>query len=94
MDCPRRHGLAGNAGDKKPSIGAQRAYFQLTGPEATVRQFVLRFGEGEAQGITTTDYTDSTDKAGAWFDLNGRQLSGKPTARGIYINNGRKVVVK
>jgi hypothetical protein len=33
--------------------------------------------------------------AGTWFDLNGRRLNGKPTARGIYINNnGRKVVMK
>ena len=26
--------------------------------------------------------------------LDGRKLDGKPTAKGIYINNGRKVVMK
>ncbi len=30
----------------------------------------------------------------AWFDLNGRRLNGKPTAKGIYVNNGRKVMVR
>ena len=29
-----------------------------------------------------------------WFDLSGRQLNGKPTAKGIYVNSGRKVVIR
>jgi hypothetical protein len=30
----------------------------------------------------------------AWYTLDGRRLTGKPTAKGLYINNGRKVVIK
>ena len=30
----------------------------------------------------------------AWYDLSGRRLADKPTQRGIYINNGRKLVIK
>lgn len=29
-----------------------------------------------------------------WFDLTGRILNGKPTQKGIYINKGKKVMVK
>ena len=29
-----------------------------------------------------------------WYDLNGRKLQGMPTKKGVYIMNGRKVVVK
>ena len=29
-----------------------------------------------------------------WYSLDGRRLSGKPTQKGIYINNGRKIVIK
>ncbi len=29
-----------------------------------------------------------------WFTLDGRQLNGTPTMRGIYINNGKKIIVK
>ena len=29
-----------------------------------------------------------------WHDLNGRRLTAKPAAKGLYIVNGRKVVVK
>ena len=30
----------------------------------------------------------------AWYSLDGRRLSGKPNAKGVYINNGKKVVIK
>ncbi len=30
----------------------------------------------------------------AWYIIDGRRLSGKPTQKGLYIVNGRKVVVK
>ena len=74
-------------------IGAFRAYFQLNGPIANVREFKLNFGEeNEAAGITTTDCTDYSDKAGAWYDMQGRKV-GKPTKAGLYIHNGSKVVI-
>jgi hypothetical protein len=34
------------------------------------------------------------DGDGNWYDLNGRKLNSKPTTKGVYINNGRKVVIK
>ena len=30
---------------------------------------------------------------GAVYDLQGRKLQGKPTQRGVYINNGHKVLI-
>jgi len=30
----------------------------------------------------------------AWYTLDGVRLSGKPSTKGIYINNGRKIVIK
>jgi hypothetical protein len=29
-----------------------------------------------------------------WYDLSGRRLQGKPTKKGVFINDGRKVVIK
>ncbi len=104
---------------KNPSIGAFRAYFKIgeDGAQSSARMltaFNIDFGDGEAQGITTTDYTDYTDKAGAWYDLQGRRINGQWSTvngqrsmvngqrsmvngqwkKGIYIHNGRKVVIK
>jgi len=54
----------------------------------------INFGDGESQGITTTDFTDYTDRAGVWYSLDGCKLDSKPTKTGLYIYNGRKVVIK
>ena len=42
--------------------------------------------------ISTTNLTNLTN--GDWYDLNGRKLDKMPTKKGVYIMNGRKVVVK
>ena len=51
-------------------------------------------GDGSTTAIGTLDTRTGEISTGDWFDLNGRRLSGKPSQRGIYINNGKKVVVK
>ena len=33
------------------------------------------------------------NEANGWFSISGQKLNGKPATKGIYINNGRKVVV-
>lgn len=37
---------------------------------------------------------DTTSETTTWYDLSGRKLNGKPTKKGIYINNERKYIVK
>ena len=32
--------------------------------------------------------------ASAWFDLNGRRLSGQPDRKGIFVRDGKKVMIK
>ena len=79
------------------TVGSCRAVFSLngltTGSAGDLARIVLNFGD-EATGITTTALTDDTDKAGAWHDMQGRRLTGKPSRAGVYINNGKKVVIK
>ena len=50
--------------------------------------------DGEATGIAPVIHTIDRDGTERWFDLNGRQLSGKPTQKGVYIHRGKKQVVK
>ena len=79
------------------TMGSCRAYFHVdvNGGAAAVRQFVLNFGDNsEETGITTTNYTNFTNSDDAWYDLSGRRLSGKPSRVGVYICNGKKVVIK
>ena len=45
-----------------------------------------------ATGISDVK-TDATENAN-WYDLSGRPLNGKPTKAGVYVKNGKKVVIK
>ena len=84
------------------TLGLCRAHFELKNgltagnPSSPLnaRAFVLNFGD-QSTGITalSTDFKDSKDNT-AWFNLDGRRFSGKPAHAGVYINNGKKVVIK
>ena len=78
---------------KNPGIKSFRAYFELTDPQFKVKAFRMNFEEDDVTGILTM--ADGKNKmADVWYDLSGRKLNGKPTHAGIYINNGKKVVMK
>ena len=34
------------------------------------------------------------NEAGAWYTLDGRRLSGKPTTKGVYINNRKTIIIR
>ena len=74
-------------------IGAFRAYFQLDTP-AAVKSFKLNFEGKRPTGLTPNPSPVREGSAGAWYDMQGRKLQAKPIHRGIYVNNGRKVVIK
>ena len=50
--------------------------------------------DGEATAIAPVIRTIDRDGTERWFDLSGRQLEGKPTQKGVYINKGKKAVIK
>lgn len=45
-------------------------------------------------GIDTTLMDPENMDNGKWYSLSGQQLEGKPTQKGVYIVNGKKVVMK
>ena len=51
-----------------------------------------------SDGTTAIDsarlYDLDASLSGAWYDLSGRRLPAKPTTKGVYIINNRKVVIK
>ena len=54
----------------------------------------IQDGKGKVVGTGTLDTRTGEFKVDRWFDLQGRRLNGKPTTKGTYYNNGRKVIVK
>ena len=77
-------------------IGPSRSYFHVDlDGSADVRSFVLNFGDEET-GISDAERLNDKGQMinDSWFSLDGRKLNAQPTKKGIYLNNGRKVVVK
>ena len=101
--CTPTRSLSQSKSSKKATIGAFRAYFQLadgitavdSDPANTIRAFVLNFGDdSEASGIENVQSSMANGQSASWYDMLGRKLNGKPTATGMYINNGKKVAIK
>ena len=49
---------------------------------------------GETTAIGTLDTKTGEIDFSGWYDMSGHKLSGKPTKKGLYINNGKKIVIK
>jgi hypothetical protein len=77
-------------------IGAHKAYLQLPtagiGGTTTSRSFTWVYED--ATGINDVQRSTPTVERDTWFSLDGVKLNGKPTTKGLYINNGKKVVVR
>ena len=63
-------------------------------PQSITVRLVSRSGETTAIGEIDTKTGKMTFDSEAWYTLDGVRLSGKPSKKGLYINNGRKVVIK
>ena len=83
--------------DGTVTVGAFRWIIRVEskfgGSTAYARKMTFFDGESDVTGITTTNFTNYTN-SDAWYTLDGRKLDGKPAAKGIYVNNGRKIVIK
>ena len=90
---------AANNEDGKYHLKACRAYFSLKGITAGDVSGGTRmtFEDNETTGIIEAEANSSlfthNSSLSDWFDSSGRKVS-KPTTKGLYIHNGRKIVIK
>lgn len=74
------------------TIPGNKAFLVLTNAEAQAKGFVLEFEDGGTTGIETIENSRHSTEDGIYYDLQGRRVE-NPT-RGVYIVNGKKVVIK
>lgn len=74
------------------TLNSFRAYFNLPGATAAPA-FKLDFGDEVVTGISNVK-SAKTEGNDSWYTVDGRKLDKQPTTKGVYVNNGRKVVVK
>ena len=77
-----------------PARGMNRAAATDDLPASITVRLVSRSGETTAIGEIDTKTGKMTFDSEAWYTLDGVRLSGKPSSKGIYINNGKKVAIK
>ena len=79
------------------TLAANRAYLKVDGTKTAPASIPFRRsigGEGEGTtGIDAIDNAANNDANATWYDLNGRKLNGKPAQKGVYIKNGKKIIV-
>jgi surface protein len=51
-------------------------------------------GDDDTTGIEDLTIEDPELREGPWYSLDGRRLDGRPTKKGVYIKNGKKLVIK
>lgn len=71
---------------------AFRAYFRLKDPDA-VRSISMNLDDGGAT-LVNSERVKSEELTDTWFTVDGRKLSGRPTAKGVYIYKGKKTIIK
>lgn len=72
-------------------VPAHRAYIESI---SSARMFSL--GDGDATGIVSMEEGRGIKENGTdeWYSLDGRQLNAQPTRKGVYVKDGKKVVIK
>ena len=77
------------------TLGANRAYLDLTGVQTSASGYVFSFDDeqttsvSEELGVRSEEYVP----ARGWYTLDGRKLSGQPATKGLYIYNGKKILL-
>ena len=91
VDNEQHFGFHRYAGEK---MAAHKAFVLVSGSQALARSLTMVFDEATGIESLTPDAAPKAQAADHWFTLDGRRLQAKPTVPGIYVNNGKKVVIK
>ena len=85
---------AGSEPDNARALTRSAAATEEELPQSITVKLVGANGETTAIGTLDTKTGEVSFDSEAWYTLDGVRLSGKPSSKGIYINNGKKVVIK
>ena len=78
------------------NFGPNKAYLSIPTWVLSVHAgpIMLEFEDEETTGISEEVIGNSEKSVEVWYTIDGRKLDGKPTQKGVYIVNGKKVILK
>ena len=68
-------------------VVVQGSWAQDVAPSTALEPYITTLGNRMV-------YKFNYPKSDVWYTIDGRRLTGKPTRKGLYIINGRKLVIK
>ena len=76
------------------SISAGKNYLYIPNPMSGAPRLAIVFeNDGNMTGISDAKCGNDNGQNDEWYTLNGQKLLQKPAVKGLYIKNGKKVVV-
>ena len=88
-----RGGVNPNTGNENTTWMRPTGAF-LSLPADQARTIIMQEEDGTYTQIKAIENINSVKSTEGWFTTNGMKLNAQPTEKGIYIHNGKKVVVK
>ena len=79
------------AGSNGATIGGERAKLVLA---TNAREILVEEPDGSTTAIACINAEGVAVEANGWYTLDGIKLQGAPTEKGVYIRNGKKMVIK
>lgn len=76
------------------TLSANRVYLDMRTEPAAKTRSSLGIGDDGTTAIRRIDNGQLTMDNGIWYTLDGRKLQTAPSRKGVYINDGKKIVVK
>ena len=77
----------------KMIIPTMKAYLQFPAGSGA-RMIYIQEPDGSTTAINVITGEQQNFAKGAWYTIDGVMVNGIPTAKGVYIQNGKKVVIK
>ena len=76
--------------DVKVPAGKAVLYLRQAASSPSYSPIMQLVNTGEVTNINSKEDTDEGD----WYDMSGRKLNGRPTKKGVYIQNNKKIVIR
>ena len=70
------------------------AYIEIVTPSAGAPKFTVQDENGNVTAISSIAADGRLVEAEGWYTVNGMRLEGAPVEKGIYVRNGKKIVIK
>ena len=69
-------------------------YIESGDKSAAATRFFVEEADGSTTAINAITGETISNSAEGWYSIDGMKLNAQPTQKGVYINNGKKVVIK